>query len=187
MQQQPQQPQQPQRSRTFKIALGGICLALTVIFMFGGTIVPGIDLTLFAFSSLFTAVMIIETGVGGGALLFAGACLLGFFLMPNKLAILPYVFFFGYWPILKIYLEKISAPAVQIACKCAVFAVILGVGLFGFKELLASSLDLPDYPAAILLIAGILILLLYDYVLTCLIRWYYRRIKRAGTDHLKLS
>ena len=31
MQQQPQQPQQPQRSRTFKIALGGICLALTVI------------------------------------------------------------------------------------------------------------------------------------------------------------
>lgn len=179
--------QAPKRTHPFKIALGGICLALTVIFMFGGTVVPGIDLTLFALSSLFTAMMIIETGVGGGALLFIAACLLGFFLLPNKPAILPYVCFFGYWPILKIYLEKISAPAGQIACKCAVFAIILSAGLFGFRELLAAGIDLPDFPAAVLLIAGILILLLYDYVLTCLINWYYRRIKHAGGDHLKLS
>ena len=61
-----------ERSRTFKIAFGGICLALAVICMFGGSFIPGIDLTLFAVSSLFTAIMVIETGVGGGILLFAG-------------------------------------------------------------------------------------------------------------------
>ena len=78
-----------ERSKTFQIALGGICLALTIAFMFGGSFVPGIELTLFAVSSLFTAVMIIETGTLGGVLLFAAACLLGFFLIPNKAAILP--------------------------------------------------------------------------------------------------
>ena len=72
-----------------KIALGGICLALTVIFLFGGSIVPGIELTLFAISSLFTAVMILETGVKGGVLLYAGAVLLGFAIIPNKLAMIP--------------------------------------------------------------------------------------------------
>ena len=30
-------------SRTFKITLGGICLALAVIFMFAATFVPGVN------------------------------------------------------------------------------------------------------------------------------------------------
>ena len=57
------------RNKTFKIALGGICLALAVIFMFGAAFVPGIDMTLFAIASLFTVILIIETGVGGGVIL----------------------------------------------------------------------------------------------------------------------
>ena len=175
------------RTRTFKIALGGICLALTVVFMFGGTFIPGIDLTLFAIASLFTAVMIVETGIGGGLLLFVAACLLGFFLIPNKLAILPYVCFFGYWAIPKYYLEKISAPAVQIGCKCACFVLILSVLLLGFREVLADAIDLPGYPVAVLIGAGTLILLLYDYVLTLLVGWYLRRIRREGEEKLKLS
>lgn len=175
------------RTRTFKIALGGICLALTVLFMFGGTFIPGIDLTLFAIASLFTAVMIVETGIGGGALLFVAACLLGFFLLPNKLAILPYVCFFGYWAIPKCYIEKISAPAGQIACKCAAFIVILSVCLLGFREVFVSAADLPDYPSVVLIIAGTLLLLLYDYVLSLLIAWYFRRIRRGGEENLKLS
>lgn len=176
-----------ERSRTFKIALGGICLALTIIFMFGGSFVPGIELTLFALSSLFTAVMLIEVGVGGSVLLFVAACLLGFFLIPNKVALVPYIGFFGYWPILKFYLEKINAPAGQIACKCAFFALVLCVGLLGFHQLLASAVSLPDYPVFLLIAGGIVLFLLYDYILTCLINWYYRRIRREGEDTLKLS
>ena len=176
-----------ERSRTFKIALGGILLALTVIFMFGGTFIPGIDLTLFAIASLFTAVMVVETGIGGGIMLFVAACLLGFFLVPNKFAILPYVCFFGYWPIPKYYIEKISATAGQIACKCAVFIAILCIALLGFHEVFAQATSLPDYPIAVLIIAGLFILLLYDYVLTLLIGWYFRRIRRDTESNLKLS
>ena len=176
-----------ERSRTFKIALGGICLALTIIFLFGGTIVPGIDMTLFMLASLFTAVMILETGVGGGILLYAAALLLGLLLLPNKLAILPYAAFFGWWGILKFYIEKIRTPWAQIALKCAVFAAVLCVGLLGLRELLARSIQIPDYPAALLIIAGILFLLLYDFVFTFLINWYMRRFKGPGEDAMKLS
>lgn len=176
-----------ERTPAFKIALGGICLALTIAFMFGGAFVPGIDMTLFAISSLFTAIVIIESGVGGGILLFAAAVILGFFLIPNKLAILPYAGFFGYWAILKYFIEKISAPAGQIACKCAFIVIILCIGLLGFRELLAAGVSLPDYPSVLLIAAGTVLLMLYDYLLTFMIGWYFRRIKRINPDDLKLS
>ena len=72
------------KNQSSVIALGGICLALTLAFLFAGSVAPGIELTLFALSSLFTAVMVLESGVGAAALLYAAAVILGFFIVPNK-------------------------------------------------------------------------------------------------------
>ena len=167
------------RNKTFKIALGGLCLALAVIFMFGASFVPGIDMTLFAIASLFTVIMIIETGVGGGLLLYAGACILGLILVPTKLALIPYIFFFGYYGVLKYFIEKSKSGVVQIALKLIFFAALMCLGLFGFREVLASSVNLPDFPVIVLIIGGMLILLLYDYILTFLINFYRRRLGPA--------
>ena len=163
------------RSNTFKIALGGLCLALAVIFMFGAAFVPGIDMTLFAISSLFTVIMILETGIGGGLLLYAGASILGLILVPAKLALIPYICFFGYYGVLKFYIEKIKSCAVQISLKLISFAALLCLGLLAFRSVLAAAVDLPDFPVAILIIGGMLLLLLYDYILTFLINFYRRR------------
>lgn len=167
-----------ERTKTFKLALGGICLALTLIFMFGASFVPGIELTLFAIASLFTAVMIIETGVGGGILLYIGAALLGLILLPNKLALVPYIFFFGYWCIIKYYIEKVKSGIVQIIIKIIFFAALLCVALLFFAEILTGSINLPEYPTAVLIVAGTLFLLLYDYVVTFLIGFYFRRLQK---------
>ena len=175
------------RNKTFKIALGGICLALAVIFMFGASFIPGIELTLYLISSLFTAIMIIETGAGGGALVFGGASLLGLVFIPNKLALIPYVFCYGYYAILKFYIEKIKSGILQIAVKVIYFAAIISIGLLGFKVVLASSIHIPDYPVWVLIIAGTALMILYDFVLTFLINWYMRRFKGDGNASLKLS
>lgn len=174
-------------SKTSKIALGGICLALTVVFMFAGSIVPGIELTLFAVSSLFTAVMIIEAGVKGGILMYAAAVILGLVIIPNKLAMIPYAFFFGYYGILKYYIEKLKGRYIQLIVKIIFFAVVLCTGLIGFKDLLLGSIHLPDYPVAVLIIAGIVMMVVYDYIYTMLINFYVRRIKNKGVDNMKLS
>ena len=175
------------RSRSFQIAFGGICLALTLLCLLGGAFIPGVDLTLYAFASFFTALMVIETGIGGGFLLFAGACLLGLIIIPDKTAMIPYVFLFGYYGILKFFIEKIRSAPLQIICKCAFFAAALCVGLLGFRELLASGVDLPGLASGILIPAGVLFLLLYDYIFTLIIGWYYRRIKKTGGSDLRLS
>lgn len=164
------------KNKTFEIALSGICLALAVTFMFGATVVPGIEMTLFVISSLLTIVMIIETGIRGGLLVYAGACILGFILIPGKIAIIPYVFFFGYYGILKYFIEKAKSGAVQISLKLIFFAALLCLGLLVFKSILAEAVSLPEYPSAVLIAGGTLMLLLYDYIVTFLIRFYMRRI-----------
>lgn len=166
------------RTKTFKLALGGICLALTLIFMFGASFVPGIELTLFAIASLFTAVMVIETGVGGGILLYIGAVLLGLMLLPNKLALIPYIFFFGYWCIVKYFIEKIKSGAIQIIIKLIFFAALLCITLLFFAEILTGSINLPDYSTAVLIAAGTLFLLLYDCIVTFLIGFYLKRLQK---------
>ncbi len=175
--------------------MGGICLALAVISLFGATVVPGIELTLFAVSSLFTAIMIIETGsgksslsdVGGGVLVYIGTCILGFILIPNKLAIIPYVALFGYYPVLKYFFEKASGRVTQIALKTVFFAAVLSAGLLLFMDTVSEGIHLPDYPTAVLIIAGTLMMLLYDFVLSYLIDWYFRRFKTGDASKYKLS
>jgi len=163
--------------------MGGICTALAVIFMFGASFVPGIELTLFLISSLFTAVMVIEAGVAGGLSVFAAASLLGLILVPNKLALIPYVFCFGYYAVLKYYIEKIKSGALQLVIKACYFAAVVCLGLLLFRQVLASSIHMPDWPVAGLIAAGIVMALLYDYVMTFLINWYRRRFKGSPENH----
>lgn len=174
-------------TKTSKIALGGICLALTVAFIFGGSVIPGIELTLFAVSSLFTAVMIIESGVRGGIMLYVAAVILSLIIVPNKLAVIPYAFLFGYYGILKFYIEKLSSRIIQLVVKAAFFAALLSAALLGFKELFLGSINLPDYPLGLLIAAGIFMMILYDFIFTFLISFYMRRIKNRGIDNMKLS
>ena len=79
-------------SNTKTIATGGICLALAVICLYFASFVPGAELTLYALASVFVAVMADERGVAGGALVYAGASILAFLIVPAKLGILPFVF-----------------------------------------------------------------------------------------------
>ena len=149
--------------------MGGICTALAVIFMFGASFVPGIELTLFLISSLFTAVMVLEAGAAGGLSVFAAASLLGLILVPNKLALVPYIFCFGYYAVLKFYIEKIKSGVLQMTIKVVYFAAIVLLGLLVFKSVLTAGIHMPDWPVAGLIIAGIVMLVLYDYVMTFLI------------------
>ena len=173
-------------TRTGKIAMGGICTALAVIFMFGASFVPGIELTLYLISSLFTAVMVLEAGAAGGLSVFAAASLLGLILVPNKLALIPYIFCFGYYAVLKYFIEKAKSGVLQITLKAIYFAAVLFIVLFLFKSVLVSGIHTPDWPAGGLFAAGIVMMMLYDYVLTFLIGWYRRRFK-GSPENLKLS
>lgn len=168
--------------RTLSIATGGICLAGSVLSVFFASVVPGLELTLYAVSSLFVAVMILEAGMRGGFMVYAGTILLCLILIPNKLAVIPYVFFFGLYGVIKFYAEQRPHPAVQMGLKAGVFLAVFGAGYLFFKEIFFGNIRLPDIPDALLVVAGLVFLLIYDFIFTQLIQLYRRRIKRTDKE-----
>ena len=175
------------RKGTNTIALGGICLALTIVFLFGASFVPGIELTLYALSSLFVAVMVIERGPKSGILLYVAAVILGMILVPNKLGMLPYICLFGYYGVAKYYIEKSFKPQLQLIVKVVLFAVVMVIGLWGTKGLLFGNIDLPDYSTVIIFVGGIAMMVLYDAIYTFAIRFYRERIRREKAPEFKLG
>lgn len=175
------------RKGTNTIALGGICLALTIVFLFGASFVPGIELTLYALSSLFVAVMVIERGPKSGLLLYVAAVILGLILVPNKLGMLPYICLFGYYGVAKFYIEKNLRPNIQLIMKAVLFAVVVAIGLWGTKGLLFGNIQIPEYSTVIIFVGGIIMLMLYDAIYTFAIRLYKERIKREKVPEFKLG
>jgi hypothetical protein len=176
-----------ERKETKTVALGGICLALTMVFLFGASFVPGVELTLYALSSLFVAVMVIERGPKSGLMLYAAAVILGLILVPNKLGMLPYICLFGYYGVAKYYIEKNCRQKLQLAVKIILFAVILAVGLWGTKGLLFGNIQLPEYSTVIIFAGGIVMMMLYDVIYTFAIRIYRERVKREKVPEFKLG
>ncbi len=171
---------------TNAIALGGIFLALTMVFLFGASFVPGVELTLYAFSSLFVGFMVVEKGPKQGIILYVAAVLLGFILLPNKFGILPFMAFFGYYGVLKFYIEKLKKPAAQVVVKVVFFAVIMLAALRLGGELLFGTASVPGMPVAAFYIGGIAMMVVYDLIYTLAIKIYRIRIKREKQPEFKL-
>lgn len=168
--------------RTQNIAIGGICLAGSTLSVFLASIVPGAELTLYAVSSLFVAVMILEAGMRGGWMMYGGTILLCLILVPNKLALIPYIFFFGLYGIIKFYAERTRHPAVQLGIKAMVFFIVFGTGYLFFREIFFGNIRLPDFPEPLIALAGLAFLFLYDFIFTQLIQLYRKRIRRTDKE-----
>ncbi|MGI6728008.1 MAG: hypothetical protein ACOX4P_05555 [Anaerovoracaceae bacterium] len=162
-------------SKTKTIALGGVLLALSLVTIFLASFIPGFELTLYALSTFCVVIFIIETKAKGGWLFYGASCLLSLVLIPNKLALLPYIIFFGLYGLIKYYIERIRKQPVEIILKLLFFNGSWGIGLYFFKNLLISNIGLPDYPVIVLIIAAQILFLLYDYILTQLIGFYRNR------------
>lgn len=73
------------------VALGGLLLALTIVFMVLGSVIETSTLFLLAAASFFVGIVIREFGLAAGGAFYLAAVLLGFFVAPNKF----YVFTFA--------------------------------------------------------------------------------------------
>jgi hypothetical protein len=66
------------------IALSGIFLALAVLSLYAQSLAPAGKLSLYALSSLFVSVIVIEAGIYAGWLFYLASSLLAFILVPEQ-------------------------------------------------------------------------------------------------------
>lgn len=163
-------------SRVKRITLSGILLAFTVISVFLAATLPTSKLSLYALSSLFMAVIIIEFGTRAGWVFYLASAILSVLLVP-RLEVIPFIVFFGVYGLIKLYIERIPGRVIEYVLKLIYFNICLALGLFFLKEIILGGINLT---APVYIIAAVLelVFLLYDYIYTLFIRFYGSRLKQ---------
>ena len=92
-----------------RTAVGGIAAALGITVMYLGSVVDVLDLS--AFASFLLIAVISESGRRDALCVFAVTALLSWLLLPNRSPALLYTVFLGYYPMLKITLDRLGRVA----------------------------------------------------------------------------
>ncbi len=163
-------------SKVKRITLSGILLAFTVISVFLAATLPTSKLSLYALSSLFMAVIIIEFGTKAGWAFYLASALLSLLLVP-RLEVIPFIVFFGVYGLIKLYIERFRGRVIEYILKLIYFNICLVLGLFFLKEIILGGINLM---APVYIIAAVLelVFLLYDYIYTLFIRFYGSQLKQ---------
>ncbi len=115
-----------------KIAFTAIFAAFSVICLYLAAVLPTGQLGFLGVSSLFEIAAVCEYGVTGGILVLVVTAVLGFVIVPDKTAALLYLCFFGWYPLVKLFAEKLK-PALSWVVKLITYNIAVSVCLFALK------------------------------------------------------
>ena len=165
-----------QRNKTKQLTFCAMFSALGVILLYLGSIIEVVDVSMAVIASLFCVLAVIEYGKGAPWMVFFVTAVLSLLLLPNKSPAVYYAFFFGFYPILKAYFERLDKVRSWIF-KEIVFNVCLAVIVVLIKLFFMPSVSIPFmlYAIAIVLCEGVFVL--YDIALTRLITFYLFRLR----------
>lgn len=176
-------------SKSGKIALGGLLTALGVVLMFLTGLIPIGTYALPAIAGVLLIVAVIEIGAKWAWMIYAAVAVLSLLFAADKEAALLFVLFFGYYPVLKSFLERISNKVLSWISKFAVFNVAVVACFF----LAVNFLQLPEdsftvfgiYLPWVFLILGNVVFLIYDIALSGLVATYVEKLHHRVTKTLK--
>ena len=160
------------------IAMGGLMMAVILVALYASSIISNIRMSLLAITALAGTVLVLEMGARTATIVYIGASILSFFLLPDKLSFLIYALLCGNYPILKFQFEKIKSPAVQWTVKLLYFLIASGaaaaayVWLFGGSELAAYFADKDQRSIYAAPIVMILVFVAINYPMTRLAALY---------------
>ncbi|MBP1573201.1 MAG: hypothetical protein J6A55_05325 [Oscillospiraceae bacterium] len=176
---------------SYKVALGGIVSALSLVAMIMSGVIPGLEYAIPAFAGIVLVIIVIEIGMSWAFLTYAGVALLSFFVVPNKEASLLFITFMGYYPIIKSVFEtKIKARPLQWFVKIILFNIALVV-YYNLVMLLVSSPELKQsideigkFALPLLIGAANVVFVIYDIAVTNLITMYIKWFRKKVIRHL---
>ena len=128
---------------SYKVALGGMIMALSVLCMTATNLFPIASFALPAIAGCLIIPVNLELGKKWALCVYIGVALLSIFISSDHTAIISFIVLFGYYPILKGVIERIRKPIIEWFLKMLVFNVAVGVGVlltlvfFGLDVLIA--------------------------------------------------
>jgi len=163
--------------KTRNLTLSALFASLTVISLYIASVWPTGLFGLVAFASLFGTATVIEAGLAPGIYVYLVSSMLSMLIIPNRAAPLLFIFFFGYYPVVKSLIERIRLIIIQWALKLLLFNLSLTVIWFFFRGLIFNFGD--KAPNLIFIyLGGSIVFALFDYGYTKIIWLYINRISK---------
>ena len=151
--------------------------ALGVVFLYIGSIVQVMDITMAVVASLCCAFAVIEYGGSYPWLIYAVTGVASLIVLPQKEAAVIYILFFGFYPILKKTLEK-RRKLTAWMLKELIFNVSLAVMLILSSLLLTADSAEPLPVFLLFVIIAEITFPIYDIALTRLISFYIFKLRK---------
>ena len=169
-------------NKTFIVAISGLFMAIGLGLIYGGSVISNLTLTFYGIAGFLIGMIIVEKDIKAGVVLYMGTSILALALVPNKIALIPYITVFGTYGFVKLLIEKIHNGLFQLGCKIIFFLVVGYITLFIYREIFFSNIKLPGYSNYILLLGGVITGVIYDYLYTLALYFYRGRIRREEID-----
>lgn len=163
--------------KTATIALSGLLLALTIALLYVKTLIPVLDFSIYILISFFTGIVLQESNHRWAWIFFAASVILSLILPINKLAFLVFYSFFGYYGIVKYYIEKLKSKIIGFLFKLLFINLAVILNYFIASSFMPGILGEGIQLYLIVLIASVFIFI-YDYVYTLAMVFYNGRIRK---------
>ncbi len=159
-----------------KLALASVLASLAAVLLIVGSIFEILDLTISAVASFTVIISITELKSKYAFAVFGVSSLLSLIFMPMRTAPLYYVFFLGWYPILKYALAKTNR-VVSWIIKLFCFNISGALLIIFFKSLFGIT-DFTFIITAGLLICGNVFFVVYDIALSGIITIYIVKFRK---------
>ncbi|MBE6737250.1 MAG: hypothetical protein E7566_01145 [Ruminococcaceae bacterium] len=162
--------------KTYSLAFASVIAALSLVFMFITTFIPIGTYALPCIAGAMLAAVVLESGYISAFVVYFVVSVLSVLLVGDKEAVLYYIVFLGFYPIVKGLFERIKLKPLQYALKfilfnvCIVSAFFIGISVLSIPK---ESFELFGvYLPWVFLIMGNIVFIIYDICLTRIITQY---------------
>ncbi|MEG0750905.1 MAG: hypothetical protein RR998_04075 [Oscillospiraceae bacterium] len=175
--------------KTYKIALGGIVSALAVAMMFFGSIIPFATFVAPAAASLAVLYFCLEFTGKTAFAVYAVIAALAVLVSPDKEQALLFACFFGYYPVVKLALERSLPKAAAWICKLLVCDTSLFALYYIITQIFvidAVREEFAQYTSILFIVLAVLgdiTFVIFDLALTRLSMIYLARVRPKITKH----
>lgn len=171
------------KKTSYKVALGGVIASVAVFIMFTTGLAPFLTYVAPMFAGTLMIIIFTELSFGWAFTTYAAISVLSFLITPDREAALLFIFFFGYYPIVKALIEKLRLKTVQFILKLLCFNVstilcyLVIINVFGMTEVFDSLSEFGQYSLLIFLGAANVVFVIYDLFLNSCKKVYTERFR----------
>lgn len=171
---------------SYKVSLGGIISALSLVFMFLTGFMPLLVYLIPALSGAMLLIVYVEINAKWALFTYVAVALLCLFVTPDKEAGLLYILFLGYYPIIKMFVEKVGNTILQWIFKLLIYNIMIIV-YYQVIVRVVVNVDLVEeinefgkYGALIFLGITNVVFIVYDIAVSRLkhlyVKWFRKKI-----------